>query len=207
MDKKNKAQMIRAIQYAKRQLGLDEETYRKNLKFATCGETSLRAMTPQECWKVIQYFKNVLGFKFTFPGDITLADNEQSKLVRHMWLKLKNYGVLRNPSEKALAAYVKRITKVDRLEWLKTDQAQHLIETLKNWVDRIEDKIISEALQTGALRLPVGFNNYADFLKALHSKQIDVSLYDAISTFKAEAKNYLNSYHSVRRLACGGEGG
>jgi hypothetical protein len=46
-------------------------------------------------------------------------------------------GIVKNPSEAALASYVKRLTGVDRLEWLSTEQASSVIETLKKWHKRM----------------------------------------------------------------------
>lgn len=45
-------------------------------------------------------------------------------------------GFIRDSSERAINAYVHRITGVGRLEWLGTDQASRVIETLKKWQKR-----------------------------------------------------------------------
>ena len=39
--------------------------------------------------------------------------------------------------KKALAAYVKRMTKVGALQWLSTAQASAVIESLKAWLERL----------------------------------------------------------------------
>ena len=195
---KDRNKMIRTIQLARRRLDLDEETYRKNLKLASGGDTSLRDMTLEQLWKVIQYFQYTLGFSFGFSGDLSMASDDQSRLIRHLWLQLNDYGELRNPSERALAAYAKKITKVDRLEWLKTEQAQKVIETLKKWVDRIECKIIEEALNSGILHLPEGFVSYNHF-RGFQPDPFNVKLYSAIFAFRTEVTSYLSAY-KPRRL-------
>jgi hypothetical protein len=53
--------------------------------------------------------------------------------------------IVKNPSEAALASYVKRLTGVDRLEWLSTEQASSVIETLKKWQKRMTKAKAKEA--------------------------------------------------------------
>jgi phage gp16-like protein len=69
----------------------------------------------------------------------TLADDDQSRMIRGIWIELHQMGTVKDPSEKALAAYVKRMTKVAALQWLDVKQAQLVIEALKKWRKRIED--------------------------------------------------------------------
>lgn len=47
---------------------------------------------------------------------------------------LHELGAVQNPSEAALSAYVKRIDKVDDLEWMR--DPEKVIETLKKWAQR-----------------------------------------------------------------------
>lgn len=68
-----------------------------------------------------------------------LADDAQSRMIRGIWIELHEIGAVRDSSEKALAAYVKRMTSVDALQWLDAKQAQTVIEALKKWRKRIED--------------------------------------------------------------------
>lgn len=68
-----------------------------------------------------------------------LADDDQSKMIRGIWIELHKMGAVRDSSEKALASYVKRMTRVDDLRWLSVIQAQTVIEALKKWRKRIED--------------------------------------------------------------------
>jgi phage gp16-like protein len=76
------------------------------------------------------------GFKRTKPQPRKLADDPQSKMIRALWLQLHEAGKVRNPSEEALAAFVKRQHSVDALQWLSTEKAQKLIEELKKWLAR-----------------------------------------------------------------------
>lgn len=65
-----------------------------------------------------------------------LAQGATARKIRSLWLQLRDIGVLENPDEAALLAYVKRMTDVDRLEWLNDAQERRVIESLKQWLTR-----------------------------------------------------------------------
>ncbi|MDR1945684.1 MAG: regulatory protein GemA [Desulfovibrio sp.] len=135
----------RFIQMTRRSLGMDDETYRQFLESVT-GKRSTTEMTQKQRYRVVEELKRLgmtfapaaSGAKPASKKDAPRDGSPQARLVRHLWLKLKGYGVLRDSSERALLAYVKRITGVDRMEWLRPPQMNTLIETLKQWVDRVE---------------------------------------------------------------------
>lgn len=68
-----------------------------------------------------------------------LAHDDQSRMIRGLWIELHKSGAVRDSSENALASYVKRMTNVAALQWLNSVQAQTVIEALKKWRKRIED--------------------------------------------------------------------
>lgn len=139
-----KGKMIQLIHIAKGKLGLDDADYRSILERKT-GKTSSKDMSMSELEAVLEHMRTI-GFEDRSCGKtggktkaVKLADDPQSKLIRHLWLKLRDMaGGVRNSSEQALAAYVKRQTGVERLEWLTTHQAATVIEALKKWVERLE---------------------------------------------------------------------
>lgn len=97
-------------------------------------------MTLGELNKVITRLKQ-LGFTPTAPksaGKIKQDKDPQAKLIRHLWLTLHEKGAIKNPSELALSAYVKRQTGIDYLGWLPSHKASRVIESLKKWVERVE---------------------------------------------------------------------
>jgi len=53
-----------------------------------------------------------------------------------LWADLSALGALRDPSEKALRRFVKRVAKVDSLAWLGPHEANAVIEALKQWRKR-----------------------------------------------------------------------
>lgn len=136
-DKKKK--LVQLIHIGKSKLCLDDETYRSLLE-TTTGKTTTKEMTLGELNKVMTRLKQ-LGFTPTAPksaGKIKQDKDPQAKLIRHLWLTLHNLGAVKDPSEKALCAYVKRQTGIDLLAWLPSHKASTVIESLKKWVERVE---------------------------------------------------------------------
>lgn len=177
--------MQRFIKRWQRNSGIDDTTYRAFLESVT-GKRSTTDMTRKERWRCVEALK-AKGVRFdpashtapTGRRDARQDDDDQSRLARHLWLKLKNYGALRNSSEWSLLAYVERMTKRKRLEWCTHKQITKVIETLKKWVARIERDLINEALQSGRLALPPGFKslraveqamegNFSQWMEKLH---------------------------------------
>jgi len=141
--------LIRLIHVAKRDLAMDDDTYRALLVTCT-GHDSSSHLSDAELNTVLAHMKR-RGFtvrhaaskskpKPTRKPSRALAQSPQDKKIRALWLSLHKHGVVRDPSEAALAAYVKRITHVDALQWLDIQQASQIIETLKQWQDRIQRK-------------------------------------------------------------------
>lgn len=136
--------LITLVHVAKRDMALDEETYRAIL-VAQGGGDSLSAMANGNINKVLDYMK-AQGFKLRK----TKTDRKQAKShyagkVRALWLFLHELGVVRDPSEAALTAYVKRIAKVDDMQWMRgardingrwKDRDYLVIESLKKWAMR-----------------------------------------------------------------------
>ena len=127
------------IHIAKKQLGLDDDTYRAVL-FTVGRVHSAADLDYHGRQAVLRHFKS-RGWK-NKPArkaktSRPLASDDQSKMIRGIWLELHAKGAVNDSSEAALASYVKRITNVDALQWLTTAQASRVIETLKKWLDRL----------------------------------------------------------------------
>lgn len=75
-----------------------------------------------------------------------LADDDQSRMIRGIWIELHQLGAVRDPSETALASYVRRMTGVQALQWLDVKQAQTVIEALKKWRKRVQKPIANGEL-------------------------------------------------------------
>ena len=127
--------LIKLIQVARRDLGLDEPNYR-GILFAQGGNDSLAAMSIDGMQKVLDYLK-AQGFKVrSTKTDRKQATGKDASKVRALWLFLHELGAVRDPSEAALTAYVQRIAKVDDVQWMRGGRVEFVIETLKQWCMR-----------------------------------------------------------------------
>lgn len=129
--------LVSIIHIAKAQLGMDDETYRAFLQNET-GKTSCAKMTKKELWQVAEALK-ALGFvKVASCKKQTLPADPQHSKIRALWLAMADAGIVRNRVEEALEQYVKRITG-QNLAGCTVKQCQAVIETLKKWIERVED--------------------------------------------------------------------
>lgn len=129
-------QLIKLIHVAKRSLNMDESSYR-NILQTIGGAASAADLSVPKLELVLEHLKKC-GFtvRSNKKPQRNLADDQQSKMIRGLWLELANSGVVKDPSEQALASFVKRMTKVSALQWLSSKQASQVIENLKQWRDR-----------------------------------------------------------------------
>ncbi|MGO1000873.1 gp16 family protein [Lysobacter sp. CA196] len=133
----NRAHLIKLIHVAKRALDMDDDTYRMAL-VAGGGAASCAAMSDAALQRTLKHFRTI-GFVSTGGRSQATrrpADDPQSRKIRSLWLQLNAVSAVRNASEAALAAFVKRMTGVDALDWLSTQQASRVIEELKAWLRR-----------------------------------------------------------------------
>lgn len=128
------------IEIAKKALGLDEDSYRDLLQ-ARFGKRSRTQMTDAHLVELVEHFKGQ-GFRPTRrkpparAGRRRLADGRIARKARALWLSLYHLGVVADPAEAALAAFVRRQTGVDDAGWLTPDQASSVVEALKDWAAR-----------------------------------------------------------------------
>ncbi len=133
---------IAKIHIAKNDLGMDDEIYRAMLWMCARVKSS-KDLDHAGRAKVLEHLKS-RGWKPKPPTKAKqkkpLSTEPQHKMIRALWLNLYNDGVVIDPSEKAIARFIKNQTKVDRIEWLTGAQASTLIERLKSWLQRTQNK-------------------------------------------------------------------
>lgn len=125
------------IHIAKKQLGMEDDAYRAVL-WAIARVTSAGDLDSAGRKQLLEHMKKC-GFKARPPkkaGGRDLEDDPQSKMILALWLELHNQGVVRDPSERALAAWIKRQAGVDAVRWLRPQQKVAIIESLKAWAER-----------------------------------------------------------------------
>jgi len=135
-----KRAMLGKVHIAKKDLALEEDSYRDLLERVT-GKRSAAGLRQAELHDVIEELKR-LGWKAkkTGPkraGKRKLAQGDQAAKIRALWLDLWHLGEIRDPSEDALAAFVARVTGVEALQWIDGDQADRVIKALRGWLTRI----------------------------------------------------------------------
>lgn len=127
---------IAAIHVAKKQLGLDDDTYRAKLANIT-GKSSVKDMTEPERQKVLTVLRND-GFR---PAESKPAAGKLTgpfaKKLQALWIAGHNLGVVHDRRDAALLAFVKRQTGLDHTRFLHyPDDARAAIEALKGWLKR-----------------------------------------------------------------------
>lgn len=146
MKSDNRLRLIKLIHVARRELRMDDDTYRLLLSGmkGLGGATSTADLSVPNLYRVLEQLKQ-RGFKVRpSKKQRPLAADDQSKKIRALWLTLKDLGEVRDPSEEALAKFVLKMTGVQALQWLSSDQASQVIENLKKWQLRVTRAAIKE---------------------------------------------------------------
>lgn len=132
--------LIAKIHIARAQMALDEDCYRALLR-RVGGKDSSKAMSLGQLEAVLAEFKR-LGFagKPARAGKRKMASAPQAKKIRALWLVLHQMGVLRDPSEEALAGFVARSCGIDDLHWITPADADRVIRALRGWIQRLQNQ-------------------------------------------------------------------
>ncbi|SMH62859.1 regulatory protein GemA [Azospirillum agricola] len=115
----------------------DDDVWRPWLAHVTGGTTSTRSMTETQLRAVVDALHGA-GAPRKAPAAIgrrRYTDTAQMAMIRGLWLELADLGAVRDRSEAALAAFVKRQTRQD-VGWLSPQVAVRVVEALKSWRTR-----------------------------------------------------------------------
>ncbi len=129
------------IQIAKKEIGLDEATYR-TVMFNLFGVNSAKKLSERQLVELVNHFK-ARGFKpkkAASEGRKVAVGREHSKM-RALWLSLWHLGVISDASEEALVGFARRVTGgksfgIEALQWVRADDASAVIEALKERLAR-----------------------------------------------------------------------
>ncbi|WP_085025570.1 gp16 family protein [Ensifer aridi] len=176
---------IAAMHVAKKQLGLDDDTYRAKLTNIT-GKASAKNMTEEERQKVLTVFRNE-GFK---PAENAPRSDGRAKLsgryaakLQALWIAGYNLGLVENRDDAALVAFVKRQTGIDHVRFLRfPDDARKAVEALKGWIARAggvewsDAAIVSDYARVDGFKIAwaqwrkLGGNPHANSVGAFHAE-------------------------------------
>ena len=142
-----RASLIKLIHVARRDLEragrMDEPTYRTMLRSAG-GADSTTKMDVPALLRVLEQAKRA-GFQVRSKvSDRSQDTKPQARKARALWLFLHELGVVKDPSEAALAKYVRRISQVDDMHWANGWAMDRLIETMKKWAMRFLPQAVAE---------------------------------------------------------------
>jgi len=141
---------LAAIHMAQKALGLDEFAAMA-LKIAVVGVTSSRDMTELQRRKYLAHLAGLQAIGSAARGEKpaytpkprnplyrTVDDglDERWLKARALWHALAHAGVVRTDTDAALAAYVKRQTRLEHWRFLNSYQVNGVIEALKKWCER-----------------------------------------------------------------------
>lgn len=145
------------IHIAKKDLALDEETYRHIIREVGKVESGSSAdLTPLGRARVLQHFRSK-GWKArrrvaepspkrTAADGAVLANSGQVGKIRSFWIQMADAGAVKDRTEQALRRWTRSTTRryhpqkagYSALEFLPARAAQHVIEQLKGWAKRCD---------------------------------------------------------------------
>lgn len=134
-DEKRRADLAK-IHIARKDLGLSDDDYRAVLQSVDPRVESAGDLDQAGRASLLVQFRK-LGWKAKPGKQPRTGTTGQPAKIRALWLELHRVGAVQDPSEKALSAFCKRMTKVDRPEWLGADDSNKVIEALKDWLARV----------------------------------------------------------------------
>ena len=131
------------IHIAKKELALDDDSYRSIISSVSPGKTSAKELTMKELAALIEAFKTK-GWKPKRParkkGIDTAATDFRAKriwLIKKIWGNLENAGVLNDPTQAGLEKYCTKYMLGDKLEWASSDELNSIVSALKGWERRV----------------------------------------------------------------------
>jgi hypothetical protein len=123
------------LHIAKKQLGLDDDTWRDLLERET-GKRSSKDMSDGERGRVLDVLKQQ-GFKPLSKGSRKGLEGKYAPKLQALWIAGYNLGLIRNKDDAALIAFVKRQTGIDHTRFLRfAEDGARAIEALKGWLER-----------------------------------------------------------------------
>ncbi len=163
--------LLKLVQIGKRDLAMDDDTYRAMLENLT-GQRSAKNLSQLQLSKVLDHLKR-LGFAPKAKKPQPKAKALEVAKLRAIWITMHKQGFVRNGTDAALDAYVRRMTThsngrgIDKAIWLKPYQAAEVLESLKKWHYRLmRDAIIAKGgkmPKNDRLTGEAGYDKLSDF--------------------------------------------
>jgi phage gp16-like protein len=133
--------LIALIHVGKKELGLDDPSYRQ-LLLSYGGKDSSRLLNHTQLQSVLKRMRD-LGFATHEPEKKPIqryaptgSQSSAEHLLYNLWEKLHVSGKVTQNTEAALCAWLKRQTGIERVEWLSSQKLSKCIEAAKQWLNR-----------------------------------------------------------------------
>ena len=139
----NRTRLYKLLAIGRRQLGMDEETYRAFLAAqgatAIDGRISAKSMTPAQLHSAVEAMKSK-GFRPTPPAKSASNTPGWRKAridkITALWCALADAGVVQHRDEAAMVKWCATITRKARLQWASSQDLNKCVEGLKAWGTR-----------------------------------------------------------------------
>jgi len=144
----SRRKLIAAVHIAKKEMALEDASYRALLE-RVGGASSSADMGEPQLQAVLTEFER-LGWRGSKAKRVgrrgrAQASSPQATKARALWLNLWNLGELRSSDEAALSAFLKRQCGVEALQWASPRQMNLAIEGLKAWCERAGVAVLDAA--------------------------------------------------------------
>ncbi|WP_020185924.1 regulatory protein GemA [Methylopila sp. 73B] len=148
---------IKKIHALSRNAGLDEDT-RRDLMEREVGVRSTKDMTAAQAIRVIDRLKVIAGDrakpatrKPAASGKGALAlEGPFVAVIRALWISGHALGVIENPSDTAMVAFVERQTGIQNMAWVRDPRdGRKAIEGMKAWLARAGGVVWRREDETG----------------------------------------------------------
>src|SRR3546814_8430855 len=131
-----RAAAIGKIKLGAKALALADDSYRALLTRLT-GKTSAADLTPAQLGRVIEELERLGAYRGQ--RQARSYPTPQARMVRGLWIELHQMGLVRNRTDQALDAFVRRLAGVDSARWLTDpEEAGKVIEALRAMKRRAE---------------------------------------------------------------------
>ncbi|WP_236213689.1 gp16 family protein [Metapseudomonas otitidis] len=121
----------RMVQIARRQLGMDDDTYRAML-MRTVGATTSKGLTPRQIGRVLAELER-LGFKSTSPKKAPAKGRQTAEPAPERAALIGKINAQLAEAERTIAyadGMARRMFQVERVEWCDPDQLRRLVAAL-----------------------------------------------------------------------------
>lgn len=127
---------LSALHTVRSRIGLDDECFRDCCEQIT-GKRSTREMSDAERNAVRAKLVSDYPNATKRPKATNRLTGPYTKKLQALWISGWNLGLVKNRSDDALIAFVKRQTGIQSMSWLRDPQdAEKAVEALKKWLER-----------------------------------------------------------------------